>query len=129
MFILCVSPWHKNLYCLPPLLSDIDHHRIRGTVSRDFLLQVFFMNQFPPAPKYPIRTISNFVENSLRYSQVKVHHWYQQHRRQIFPPVSLVLLIPVSNLPPVSMTLVASCHLYQQHRCQRYRWQICLRCQ
>ncbi len=52
------------------------------------------MNQFPPiAPEYPIRTVSNFLENSQRYSQVKVHHRYQQHRRQIFPPVSLVLLI------------------------------------
>jgi hypothetical protein len=25
-------------------------HRIKGTVSRDFLLLVFFMNQFPPSP-------------------------------------------------------------------------------
>jgi hypothetical protein len=25
--------------------------------------------------------------------QVKVHHWYQQHQRQILPPVPLVLLI------------------------------------
>ena len=22
------------------------------------------MNQFPPAPEYPVRTVSNFVENS-----------------------------------------------------------------
>jgi hypothetical protein len=32
------------------------------------------MNQFPPAPEYPIRTVSNFVENSRRYSHVKLHH-------------------------------------------------------
>jgi hypothetical protein len=25
--------------------------RIKGTVSRDFLLLVFFMNQFPPSPR------------------------------------------------------------------------------
>ncbi len=62
----------------------------------------------------------------------------QRHRRQIFPPVSLVLLIPVvnlapvsttpaANLPPVSTTLVAACHRYQWHRRQifhRCRWQI-----
>jgi hypothetical protein len=30
-----------------------------------------------------IRTVLNFFENSRRYSQVKVHHWYQLHRRQI----------------------------------------------
>ncbi len=118
---------------------------IKGTVSRDFLLLVFSSISFPPAPEYPIRTVSNFFENSRRYSQVKVHHRYQRHRRQIchrcqqhrqqiLPPVSLVLLIPVAkwppvsttpaeNLPPVSMTLVAICHRYQRHRRQ-----ICRRC-
>jgi hypothetical protein len=58
-------------------------YQFKGTVSRDFLLLVFFMGQFPPAPEYPMRTVSNFFENSQRYSQVKVHHQYQQHRRQI----------------------------------------------
>ncbi len=44
-----------------------------------------------------------------RYSQVKVHmHRYQRHRWQIFAPVSLALLIPAANLPPVSTTLVAN---------------------
>jgi hypothetical protein len=68
-----------------------------------------------------------FVENSRRYSQVKVHHryqrhqWqichryqqqqlqncrrYQRHQRQILPPVPLVLLIPVANLPPMSINI------------------------
>ncbi len=92
---------------------------LKGTLSRDFLLLVFSMNQFPPAAEYPIRTISNFFENTRRYAQVKVHHQYQRHRWQILPPVSLVLL-----------TLAASCHRFQQHRqkichrCQRQRWQI-----
>jgi hypothetical protein len=27
----------------------------------------------------------------------KIAHWYQQNRRQILPPVLLVLLIPVAN--------------------------------
>ncbi len=74
----------------------------KGIVSRDFLLLVFFMNQFPPAPEYLIRTDSNFSENLRRYSLVKVHHRYQRHRRQILPPVLLALLIPVVNLPQVS---------------------------
>ncbi len=53
-------------------------------------------------------------------------HWYQRHQQQILPPGSLVLLIPVANLPPVSttpaanlllvsMTPVAICHWYQRH--------------
>jgi hypothetical protein len=58
-----------------------------------------------------------------------------------FSTTSLVLLIPVANLPPVSTipvanlspvskTTVANCHRYQRrrrqicHRCQRHRWQI-----
>ncbi len=107
---------------------------LKGTVSRDFLLLVFFMNQFPPAPEYSIQTVLNFFENSRRYSLVKVHHRYQRHRWQIFPPFSLALLIPAANLPPVSTipaanlppvstTPVANCHRYQGHRRQ-----ICRRC-
>ena len=87
------------------------------------------MNQFPPSPRYPIRTVSNFFENSGRYSRVKVHHRYQRHRWQIFTPFSLALLIPAANLAPVSTTLVAYCHRYQRHRrqichrCHWHRWQ------
>ncbi len=75
-------------------------------------------------------------ENSRRYSQFKVDHRCQRHRRQILPPVSLGLLIIchrstilVANLPPVSTTPVANSHQYQRHqqqichRFQRHRWQ------
>jgi hypothetical protein len=30
---------------------------------------------FPQAPDYTIRAVSNFFEDSRRYSQLKVHHW------------------------------------------------------
>ncbi len=110
-------------------------------MSRDFLLLVFLWLSFPPVPEYPIRTVSNFFENSRRCSQVKVHHRcqrhrrqichrHQQHRQQILPPVPLVLLTPAANLPPLSTTPVANCHRYQQHRrqfwrrCRWHRWQI-----
>jgi hypothetical protein len=93
-----------------------------------FVSGFFHESVYPPAPEYPIRIVSNFCENSRRYSQVKVHHQYQRHRWQIFhwcqrhqwqilPPVSLVLLIPVANLlpvtpaaylPPVSKTMAAN---------------------
>jgi hypothetical protein len=32
------------------------------------------MNQFPQTPEYTIRAVSNFFENSRRYSQLKVRH-------------------------------------------------------
>ncbi len=44
-----------------------------------FLASGFFMNQFSPAPEYPINTVSNFFENLRRYSQAKVLHQYQRH--------------------------------------------------
>ena len=83
---------------------------LKGTVSRDFLLLVFLMNQFPPSPR--------------------VLHWdrFEFFRKfaEIFaiqgaPPVSTT---PVANLPPVSMTPVANCRRYQRHRrqiCHRYQ--------
>ncbi len=76
-------------------------------MSRDCLLLVFSWISFPPAPEYPIRTVWNFVKNSRRYSQVKSHHRCQQHLWEILPSVSLLLLIPVANLPPGS-TILAS---------------------
>jgi hypothetical protein len=48
-----------------------------------FFASGFFHVSFPPAPEYPIRTISNLFENLRRYSQVKVHHQCQRHRCQI----------------------------------------------
>ncbi len=36
---------------IPDLGSRIQKQQLKGTVSRDFLLQVFFMNQFPPSPR------------------------------------------------------------------------------
>jgi hypothetical protein len=56
-----------------------------GTVSRDFAFWSFSQISLPPAPEYPIRNVSNLLENSRRFSQVKLHHRYQQHRWQIFP--------------------------------------------
>ncbi len=50
---------------------------LKGTVSRDFCFWFFTWISFPPAPEYSIKTISNFFENSRRYSQFKVHHQWQ----------------------------------------------------
>jgi hypothetical protein len=140
--LLCST--HMNVLARCLILTLNNFHTacciVQGTVSRDFLLLVFFINQFPPSPEYPI---SNFFENSLRYSQVKVHHRYQRHWCQLvanLPPVSLVLLkqvanlppvstIPAANLLPVSTTLLTNFHQYQRHqrqichRYQRHRWQ------
>ncbi len=95
---------------------------LKGQCHEIFCFWFFSYISCSPAPEYPIRTILNFFENSRRYSQVKVCHRYkrqichrcQRHRRQVLRPVSLVLLIPVANLHPVSTILVAICHWYQR---------------
>ncbi len=93
-------------------LSSIIHnsYTLKGQCHKIFCFWFFFMKQFPPAPRYSISTVSNFFKNSQRYSQVNMHLWYQWHRRQIFPPVSLMLLMPLANWPPLSTTPLANCH-------------------
>jgi hypothetical protein len=123
----CRVSYHNNLHefqqrQLPQLLT-----RVKGTVSRDFLLLVFFMNQFPPSPR--VFHLDRF-EFFQKFAEI--------FASQGAPPVSTT---PVANLPPVSTTPaaklpsvsttpVANCHWYQRrrrqicHRCQRHRWQI-----
>ncbi len=84
---------------------------LKWTVSRDFLLLVFFMNQFPPSPRVSHYDCFEFFwhrwqichrcqrhrrKNCPRYQrhQWQICHRYQRHRWQILPPV---LLIPTAN--------------------------------
>jgi hypothetical protein len=139
---------------------------LTGTVSRDFLLLVFFLNQFPPSPRVshldrleffrkfaeifaskgapPVSTTPVANLPLVERRRLKNCRRYQRHRRQILPPVSLVLLTPVANfatsfasvvdtggkfatdvndtggnLPPVSTTPTANLP-----PCQRHRWQM-----
>ncbi len=83
---------------------------LKGTVSRDFLLLVFFMNQFPPSHRVSHQDRFEFFRKFAEIFASKGA-----------PPVSTT---PVANLPPVSTTPVAICHRHQRHRRQ-----ICHRCQ
>jgi hypothetical protein len=75
---------------------------LKGQYHVIFCFWFFSRISISPAPDNTIRVVSNFFENSQRYSQLQVCHRYQRHRQQIFPPFSLALLILVANLPPVS---------------------------
>ncbi len=83
------------------------------------------MNQFPPQPQSI--QLGPFRKFSKIRGDICKSRW--QHRWQILPPISLVLLIPVANLSPVSTIPAANCHQYQRHRwqichwCKRHRWQ------
>ncbi len=58
---------------------------LKGQCHEIFCFWFFSWISFPQAPEYPIRTVSNFSENSRRYLPTT----------------------PVANLPPVSTTLAA----------------------
>ncbi len=45
---------------------------LKGQCHEIFCLWFFSSISFPPAPEYPIRTVSNFFENSRRYSQLNI---------------------------------------------------------
>jgi hypothetical protein len=61
---------------------------LKGTVSQDLLLQVFFIffheSSFSKPLKIRLGSFQTFSKNSSQGNlQVKVHHWYQRHRWQI----------------------------------------------
>ncbi len=70
----------KLHYCLLPEFPNFRYYLPLKGQCHEIFDSGFFMNQFPPSPEYPIRTVSNFFEKSRRYSQVQVHHRYQRHR-------------------------------------------------
>ncbi len=55
---------------------------LKGQCHEIFCFRFFSSISFPPAPEYPIKTVSNFFENSLSYSRLKVDHWCHWHRWQ-----------------------------------------------
>jgi hypothetical protein len=84
-------PMDLNLYNVSLYIA---YTPFKGTVSRDFLLLVFFMNQFPPSPR--VFHIDRF-EFFRKFAEI--------FASQGAPPVSTT---PVANLPPASVTPVAN---------------------
>jgi hypothetical protein len=56
------------------ILSQVCYVSLKGQCHEIFCFWFFKSISFPPAPEYPIRTVSNFFENSRRYTQLKVDH-------------------------------------------------------
>jgi hypothetical protein len=79
----------------------------KGTVPRDFRLQVFFMDQFPPSLRISRKGNFDFFKHVQGYSQLKVHHKRKKSSiRKVF--IFFVCTPLSSSLPPVSLTLVAN---------------------
>ncbi len=56
---------------------------LKGQCHEIFCFWFFSWISFPQASDYTIRAVSNFFENSRRYSQLKVCHRCQRHRWQM----------------------------------------------
>ncbi len=69
---------------------------LKGQCHEIFDFWFFSRISFPQAPECTIRVVSNFFENSRRYSQLKVCHRCQRHRwqmRKIFNQISFNYLV------------------------------------
>jgi hypothetical protein len=84
-------PYHYSLLLGCPIGCTPALHLVgillKGTVSRDFLLLVFFMHQFPPSPR--VFRLDHF-EFFRKFAEI--------FASQGAPPVSTT---PLANLPPV----------------------------
>ncbi len=116
---------------------------LKGHCHEIFDFWFFSWIRFPQAPEYTFTAISNFLENSRTYSQLKIHHRCHWHRWQmkkilnqknfnnlVGTPLDCRVNIYINFclqvhfkasaawccshcLPPMSTTLVANCHRYR----------------
>ncbi len=68
--------WRNFLACL--FFSSL-----KGQCHEIFVFMFFHESVSPQAPEYTTTDISNFFENSRRYSRLKMHHRCQRHRWQM----------------------------------------------
>ncbi len=109
---------------------------LKGQSHEIFDFLFFSWISFPQAPEYTIRVVSNFFENSRRYSQLKVCYrcrWMKWKKSSIIK----VLIIQFGHLCEVYLTYRSNFAFKftlrsQQpdivpiifHRCCWYRWQL-----
>ncbi len=70
----CFTEWYRDIL-------------LKGQCHEIFDLWFFSWISFPQAPECTITAISNFFENSRRYSRLKVHHrcrWHWWQMKKIF---------------------------------------------
>jgi hypothetical protein len=74
---------------------------LKGQCHENFCFWFFSSVSFPPAPEYPIRTLSNFQKFAETFASQGAPPVSTTPVDNFSPPVSLVMLISVANLPPV----------------------------
>ncbi len=77
------SPTQMGSLCINNSVTNISRlGTFKGQCHETFCSRFLFMNHLPPSPWNWIKGHLEFFENSRRYSQFKVHHWYQWHPRK-----------------------------------------------
>jgi hypothetical protein len=94
---------------------------LKGQCHEIFCFWFFSWISFPQAPEYTIRAVSNFLENSRRYSQLKVDQVNLKAKMYICvnstiqrcpnKNIKIFLIEDFSHLPPVSTTPVVNLEL------------------
>ncbi len=100
-------------------MNEKIHMLLKGTVSRDFRLLVFFMNQFPPnpsnqknfnyfvwTPSQPVSTTPGVPVAKFAPGVVETSGKYTNGVVDTGANLLPVLLTLAANLPPVSLKLV-----------------------
>ncbi len=79
----CIISIRASSLALNVLCPNTLYLALKGQCHENFCFWFFSRISFPPAPEYSIKTVSNFFENSQRYSQLKVCHLCRWHRWQM----------------------------------------------
>ncbi len=90
-------------------------------MPQDFWLQVFWWINFPEAPEYTLRAVSNFFDNTLRYLQLKVQHRYSfKFTFKMSAVICILFSLFATSINNTSSTVGKICR-----HCSWYWWQIC----
>ncbi len=104
---------------------------LKGQCHEIFCFWFFSWINFPQAPEYSIKTVSNFFESLRRYSQLKVCHRCQHiykflHSSSLSGVCSLILFplfaTGVNNTRETGGKIYRQCHWYRGQICHRCRW-------
>ncbi len=82
-FLSCCSALSASLHQTHSNCKEAHFNGLKGQCHEIFDFCFFSWISFPQAPEYTNRAVSNFFENSRRYSQLKVHHRCRWHRWQM----------------------------------------------
>jgi hypothetical protein len=93
---------------------------LKGLCHEIFCFRFFSWIISQQAPEKTLGSFSNFLSKIRRYSQVKVHQWYQRHRRKIATSVNGAS----GKVYRRCSWFRCHCHRYQLRRIKMEQWSV-----